>query len=100
MIRIMFKEKSMVEYSSFRNQAEAKAPWVLDEDARRGLNQSVNNNQPQMALYYVVELIKEYDALVAELRAEIAKLRKEITNKTTAPKATAATKKAEDTTEG
>ncbi len=61
--------------ASFRDQAEARSPWSLDPDSRFGFAQSVNNNQPQMALYYVQAILKEMDATIAELRAEVAELK-------------------------
>jgi len=64
----------MAEFASFRNQAEAKSPWSLDEDSRKGFSQSVNNNQPQMALYYVQEIIKEYDVSISLLNEKIRSL--------------------------
>ena len=82
----------MVEYASFRNQAEAKSPWSLDEDIRRGFAQSVTNNQPQMALYYVQEIMKAYDQEIAELRNEVKQLRDEtskVATRTTSAKKTA-----------
>ena len=82
--------------AGFRQQAEAKSPWELDPDARAGFAQAVNNNQPQMALYYVQEIFKELDTLVHDLQVEIAALTAQVT-----PSAARATKAkaAEATTE-
>jgi len=78
----------MADFPSFRQQAEAKSPWQLEDDARHGFSQSVNNNQPQMALYYAQELFKEYDNVLAELRAQVASLQ--------APKVAAVSKTKKD----
>lgn len=86
----------MPEYTPFRNQADAKSPWTLDEDTRRGFAQAVTNNQPQMALYYIQEIIKAYDVEIAFLRLELNKFRTEISSKAAAPRTTTA-KKSTDT---
>lgn len=88
----------MPEFASFRNQAEAKSPWSLDEDSRKGFAQSVNNNQPQMALYYAQEIIREHDSSIATLRAEIDRLRSDLSEKNPTPKV-AATKKVTESAE-
>lgn len=71
-----------MEFPSFRQQAEAKAPWALNEDSRTGFSQSVNNNQLQMALYYAQELFKEFDKIFNELKEEIAKLKADLESET------------------
>src|ERR1035441_7540528 len=80
-----------MDFPSFRQQAAAKAPWELNQDARLCFSQSVNNNQLQMALYYSQELFEEFDKMFNEMKIEINELHKEIQAKsipTPAAKAT------------
>lgn len=71
----------------FRAQAPARAPWTLNSDFRSSMAQTVNNNQLQMALYYGKEWLAQLDTVIdnfhteymsqiAELKQEIAELKK------------------------
>ena len=81
----------MPDYQPFRAQAEAKAPWELSDDSKSGFSQALHNNQMQMALFYLQNILKEYESRIIELEAKIESL----VNKP-APKTTAAAKKTAD----
>lgn len=94
---------------NIRPQAAARPLYELNSNNLVGLEQTVRNNQPLMALQYAANLIKELMADVIRLETEISTLKQapvavshsdmEVTGKRTNPRKTPVAVDAEEIAE-